>query len=335
MIKVAALTSGKNFPSSRFRIRQFIDPLRAFGIEISEHYPAVNKYHTKRLVPAGLLTRLPGVLAARGADVTLFERELLPGRFTFERFAGTKRLIDIDDALWLNSPNFSEKLANICDGVIAGNRYIADHYEQSGARVWVVPTSIDTEKWRPADSGASDRWTIGWTGTSSNLKYLAAIEEPLAEFLSQHRDAQLLIVCDRKPAFRRLPAQSWRFARWSPRNEIELAQSMDVGLMPLPDTEWTRGKCALKMIMYLAVGIPVVASPVGVAKEIFDQREVGLAASAGNDWHEALRRLFNDRDLSARLAVAGRSLVEENFSVRHNTPKLAAIINEVACNANC
>jgi Glycosyl transferases group 1 len=330
MIKVAALTSGKHFPSSRFRIRQFIAPLQSCGIQITEHYPLTNKYHTKRLAPAGMLMRLPGVIASRRADLTLFERELVPGKFTLERLAGKKRLIDIDDALWLNAPGFSEKIANLCDGVIAGNRYIADHYTRSGARVWIVPTSIDTDKWRPSDSRNGKSWTIGWTGTSSNLKYLRAVEAPLAEFLAAHTDARLLVICDRKPALARLPSQSWSFERWSPEHEISSVQKMDVGLMPLPDSEWTRGKCALKMLMYLGVGIPVVASPVGVAQEIFEQGEVGIAARTDNDWYEGLRRLHSDRELSARFGDEGRVLVEEQFSVHTNAPKLAAIIREVA-----
>jgi glycosyltransferase involved in cell wall biosynthesis len=330
MIKVAALTSGKHFPSSRFRIRQFIEPLQSFGIHITEHYPLTNKYYTKRLVPVGMLQRLPGLMAARRAEVTLFERELVPGKLTLERFAGTKRVLDIDDALWLNAPHFSESLANVCEGVIAGNSYIADHYQQSGARVWIVPSSIDTQTWRPVEARTGNHWTIGWTGTSSNLKYLQAIEEPLADFLAEHRDTRLLVVCDRKPPFKKLPGDSWRFERWSPEAEVSSVQKMDVGLMPLPDNDWTRGKCALKMIMYLGVAIPVVASPVGVAQEIFAMAEVGIAARTENDWYEGLKRLYHDSESSKRLGVTGRKLVEEKFSVRANAPKLAAIIREVA-----
>src|SRR5437773_4897197 len=114
MIKVTALTSGRHFPSSRFRVRQFIEPLHALGIEVSERYPLVNKYYTMRPAPLGMLARLPGVIASRSAAVTWFERELVPGKFTLERYAGAKRLVDIDDALWLNAPHFSEKLARLC-----------------------------------------------------------------------------------------------------------------------------------------------------------------------------------------------------------------------------
>ena len=333
-IKVTALTSGKHFPSSRFRVRQFIDPLREFDIDVTEHYPQLNKYHTKSVLPVGLLARLPGVVAARSGAVTWLERELAPGRLTLERYAGARRLLDVDDAIWLNAPNFSERLAQLCDGVIAGNEFIADHYRKFAAQVWTIPTSVDTSQWRPRPVGQRDRWTIGWTGTSSNLKFLYPIEEALADFLSECRQAQLLVVCDRRPVLNRLPEGSWRFVRWSAENEIRLVQEMDAGLMPLPDTEWARGKCALKMIMYLAVGIPAIVSPVGVGKQLLDQCEigceVGLAARDASGWFAALRRLFSDREFGERLATAGRKLVEEQFSVKANTPKLAAVIHEIA-----
>jgi glycosyltransferase involved in cell wall biosynthesis len=330
MIKVTALTSGRNFPSSRFRVRQFIEPLKDFGIEVSERYPLMNKYHTKRLVPVGMLARVPGVIASRMHAVTWFERELIPGRFTLERYAGTRKVLDVDDAIWLNAPQFSERLAQHCDGVIAGNQFIASYYRQLGARVWTIPTSVDTGKWRPADSNHSGKWTIGWSGTSSNLKYLYSIEDALADFLAQYKEAELLIVCDQKPALKKLPIESWRFVRWSSDNEVALVQSMNVGLMPLPDSEWTKGKCALKMLTYLAVGIPAVISPVGVGKDLLNRRDVGLAACNSGEWYEALRRLFQERELAARLGHEGRNLVEEQFSVSKNVPKLAAAIQEVA-----
>jgi len=333
MIKVTALTSGKHHPSSRFRVRQFIGPLRNFGIDVAEHYPLLNKYHTKHALPLGLLARLPGVSAARSSNVTWLERELAPGRETLERFAGTRRLLDIDDAIWLNGSNFSERLAQLCYGVIAGNEFIADHYRKMGARVWTIPTSLDTAQWRPEPAVRRDCWTIGWTGTSSNLEYLNSIEEPIADFLNENKKAQLLVVCDRRPTLKRVPAESWRFVRWSAEHEIRLVQEMDVGLMPLPDTEWARGKCALKMLMYLAVGIPAIVSPVGVAKELLERHDAALAARNASEWFQALQRLFEDHDLATQIGVAGRKLVEEEFSIATNVSKIAAVIHEVAVNS--
>lgn len=330
MIKVTALTSGKHSPSSRFRVRQFIGPLSNFGIQVTEHYPLVNKYHTKRVLPLALIARLPGVLASRSSKVTWLERELVPGRSTLEGLAGTRRILDVDDAIWLNAPNFSERLARACHGVIAGNEFIADHYRKFDLRVWTIPTSLDTTRWRPRPPEPRNEWVIGWTGTSSNLGYLYEIEEVLADFLSENKQTQLLVVCDRRPVLKKLPAESWRFVRWSAEREVRLIQEMDVGLMPLPDTEWAKGKCALKMIMYLAVGIPAIVSPVGVSQRLLDQCDVGLAARNPNEWFDALRRLFGDREGAVRLGATGRKLVDEQFSINVNAPKLAAAIHEIA-----
>ena len=341
MIKVTALTSGKNFPTSRFRIRQFIEPLYRLGIHVVEHspYPPLfNKYSAPRISKLGpvwtggkILARLPGLVASHSGHITWFERELVPGKVTLERFAGTRRLFDVDDAIWLISgSSFSEEIASSCYGVIAGNRFLGDHYKKQGARVWVVPTSVDTGLWRPSDRPESAEWTIGWTGTSSNLGYLYAIEEPLGDFLVQHPGSRLLVVCDKEPVFKRIPRHGWRFEQWSPEREVNLVQEMDVGLMPLADTEWARGKCALKMLMYMAVGIPLVCSPVGANKEVLEHGDAGFSAITPNDWYEALCRLFDDRVLSSRLGATGRRVVEEHYSVHRNVVVLAKIFQEVA-----
>jgi glycosyltransferase involved in cell wall biosynthesis len=140
----------------------------------------------------------------------------------------------------------------------------------------------------------------------------------------------MLVVCDRQPQFKLLPEKSWRFVPWTAEDEVPLVQEMDVGLMPLPNTEWTRGKCALKMLMYLACGIPAVVSPVGVSGEILQNSEVGLAARETNDWFVALSRVYADRELGAQLGAAGRKLVEERFSVQANVPRLAQVIEKIA-----
>jgi glycosyltransferase involved in cell wall biosynthesis len=332
MVKVMALTSGLHVPSSRFRVRQFIEPLARLGVSVAEHHPPLSKYALKRVGPLAALARLPGVLAARAGDVVWLERELVAGRHTLERFAGAgRRLFDVDDAIWLlNDSNFSEVIAAGSFGVIAGNEFIADHYRQHCERVWVVPTSVDTRVWRPLAKAEQAEWIVGWIGTSSNLPHLLAIEEPVADFLSQHRDCKLLVVCDREPRLNKIPAHSRRFVRWSPENEVGLVQEMDVGLMPLPDTEWARGKCALKMLLYMAVGIPVITSLVGVGESLIRQAEVGIAATAERDWHEALRLLFDRRDLARRMGMAGRKLVAELYSVEKNVDTLADIFRESA-----
>ncbi|HVS81084.1 MAG TPA: glycosyltransferase family 4 protein [Pyrinomonadaceae bacterium] len=338
MIKVTALTSGRNVPSSRFRVRQFIEPLSHFGIQVSEYPLRLRKYTPKISPPIRFLVdacktaaRVPGLLAARTSDITWLERELVPRRLTLEHWASSKRLFDVDDAIWLTGDSaFSEEIAIKCYGVIAGNEFLAEHYRCAGARVWVVPTSIDTDRWQPLPKPQDRSWVVGWTGTSSNLRCLESLEEPLADFLTQHPETKLVVVCDRKPSFKRISPDQWSFERWSRAREVQLVQRMDVGLMPLPDTEWSLGKCAFKMIIYMAVGIPVVVSPIGANKDVLQQADVGLAAVTVNDWFEALRLLFHDRERAAGLGSAGRQLVEDNYSVGKNAGALARIFQEAA-----
>lgn len=331
MIRVTALTSGWRVPSSRYRVRQFVEPLARLGIKVSERRLPVSKYALKHAGPLGALCRLPGVAAARGADVTWLERELCAGRRTLEPFAGRRRLFDVDDALWmLNRSDFSGQIAAESFGVIAGSEFIAEHYRRHCERVWVVPTSVETRAWKPQPEREPRPWTIGWIGTSSNLPHLLAIEQPLADFLAQHDDARLLVVCDKKPRLDSIPARSCHFVRWSAENEISSVQRMDVGLMPLPDTEWARGKCALKMLLYMAVGIPVVASPVGVGGSLMRHAEIGIAAVSRDDWYEALRLLFGGGESARRMGAAGRRLVEEEYSVLKNSIMLADIFRAAA-----
>jgi glycosyltransferase involved in cell wall biosynthesis len=328
MIKVTALTGSKYDPSSRFRIRQFIKPLNELGVKVSEHWPLISRYKIEPLpwLAAGL--RVPGLIASRFSDVSWLGRELISGRFSFEHLAGRKRVFDVDDAIWLPyARDFSAEIVEHCDGVIAGNRYLAEHYEKLGAKVWLVPTSINTDIWQPSNKERSAQWTIGWMGSSANLQFLSAIEEPLADFLAQHSDSRLLIVCDRPPSFKKLTCE---FVPWTMENEVSLVNRMDVGLMPLDDSELARGKCGFKMLSYMACALPVIATPVGVNAEILLRDEVGVAAQTVNQWFDALTRLHSDHELGARMGQAGRKLVQADYSVATNARLLAGIFREVA-----
>lgn len=330
MIKVTALTGSKQDASSRFRIRQFIRPLGKLGIKVSEHRPLISRYKLEPLPPLAMAMRAPGLVASRFGDVTWLGRELISGRFSFEHLAGKQRVFDVDDAIWLPyGSDFSARIVERCDGVIAGNRFLADHYEKLGARVWLVPTSVDTDVWEPNDKPAGEKWAIGWMGSWSNLQFLYPIEEALADFLAQHPDCRLLLVCDRQPSFKRLPQRSWEFVKWTMENEVRMMQRMDVGLMPLADSELARGKCGFKMLSYMAVGLPVIVSPIGTNREILGQGEVGLAANSTNDWFVSLQRLWTDRLSGKRMGLAGRKVVIEHYSVKTNVVRLAEIFHQV------
>lgn len=330
MIKVAALTAFKDDPCSRFRFRQFIEPLARHDVEVSEHYLPIQRYRRQPLAALGTLLRLPGVIASRNADITWFRRELIPERVTLERFTGGKRLFDVDDAIWLNgATNFSERIVEMCDGVIAGNTFLAEHYRPLGKPVWVVPTVLNTDLWRPNRRGDDGKFVVGWLGTKYNLRYLYAIEDALAEFFAAHADARLRIVSDGEPEFKHIPSDSIEYLKWSDEGEIAATQAMDVGLMPLDDSDWSRGKCAAKMLCYLSVGLPAIVTPVGVNRDILDLDNVGLAASDKNDWYDALNKLYEDRDLAIDMGTHGRKLVEAHYSVEQNVSKLAQIFRDL------
>lgn len=342
MIRVAALTSGWNVPSSRFRVRQFLEPLRRIGIDVTEHTLAIDKYGTRpgrfgahALTARKILGRLEGVRASRAADVTWLERELVPGRLTLEGLTKRPRVFDVDDALWLNGvPGFSERIVRLCDGVIAGNEFLATHYRETGIRVWMIPTSIDTEIWSPGPTRLMDSFTIGWIGTSSNLPFLRAIADPLAEFLRRHPEARLLVVSDREPEPMGLSDGRSIWRPWSAEAEVTLVRQMDVGLMPLPDTEWARGKCSCKMLSYMAVGIPVVVSPVGTNAELLMKGSLGLPASTEHDWVAALETLRADPGAARRMGTEGRRIVEQHFSLEAATDKIASVFREITGRAS-
>ncbi len=338
-IQVTALTAGRLDPSRRFRVCQYVAPLAQRGIEVAEYPPFFSKYTPPPVPPlrfvwtAGkILARVPGLAAARFADITWLQRELVPGRFTLEKLAGKKLLFDVDDAVWILQPSKDavERIVERSRGVIAGNEFLADYFRRRGARVWVVPTCLDTERWKPAPEKVRAKWTIGWSGTAFNLKYLSAIEEPLADFLDGHPDTRLLVVSDREPSFTKIPRKRWDFERWSVENEVRQVQQLDVGLMPLASTDWERGKCGLKMLTYMAVGAPTIVSPVGVCDEIMRQAQVGIAATTNGDWYKALASLYEDRALASRLGASGRQLTEASYSVDRHTETLANIFRQVA-----
>ncbi len=342
MIEVAALTSGSNVPSSRFRVRQYIRPLAEHGFAVREYCPLIEKYAAPihpRVDPlmrtAKLACRIPGILLSRRAGLVWIQREFITGRATWERFLPHPKVLDVDDAIWLHpaaQDNFSVTIAKGCEGVIAGNAYIRAHFEKAGIRTWLFPTGVDTERWRPKTTGRDkdlSTFIVGWTGTSSNLEYLVAIENPLEEFLRRVPVARIKIVCDKPPRFTRIPNEKIIFVPWAPEQECQAVQGMDIGLMPLPDTDWARGKCSLKMLLYMATGIPVVASPVGTNREIFESGSVGFPASLPQDWFAALMSAYDNPHGRREMGEEGRRIAVHGYSTSVLSRRLSSIFHDV------
>ncbi len=319
-MRVAALTTGRNDPSARFRGRQHIAALGALGVNVREYVPRIDKHAglptiltdaiplalhpvlAQAWVGAKLAARVPGALASTTAYLIWLNRELIPGRYTLERFLIRPYVLDIDDAVWRGRPNGAAtmvRLARRARAVIAGNQVIADWFSSYARDVHIVPTAIDTDRFVPrVNTPGTRRYSLGWTGSSGNFDYLYAIEMPLVEFLERF-DARFIVVADRAPEFSQLSLSRIDYRPWTEHIEATVLTEMDVGLMPLLDKEWTRGKYSFKMRQYMEVGLPTIVSPVGMNQDVLEQSNLGLPAVSQADWYEALLTLHNSADLSA------------------------------------
>ena len=283
-----------------------------------------------------LLCRVPGVWASRNSDVTWLERQLLPGFLTFEPILKKPMVFDVDDAIWLyrfwaeDAVKFTARRATV---VIAGNQYLGNYLSKSARDVRIIPTAVDTDRFFPKTGPTAfdepNRFVVGWTGSSTNIKYLEALEPSLAAFFTEKRDALLMVVCDRPPMFRRIPPAQIKFVPWSEATEAVVLRAMNTGIMPLPDNPWTKGKCAFKMIQYMATGIPLIVSPVGMNSEILAMDDIGIAAQSDQDWYEALQYLYSDQTSGKQMGLRGRLLIESHFSRNMVTGLLADLIKSI------
>lgn len=341
-LRVTALTGGAQVPSARFRVDQLAPALAACGVDLDIRHARVSSYPPDSRVrrplwlAATLAARLPDIAATRRSQVTLLQREFVSTMATLEGLTAGPRVLDVDDAIWLNRSDggFARRLARQVDVVVAGNRYLADWFGAHAHRVEVLPTAIDTARFRPGSSAGAEATAgpriIGWTGLSANFPYLAAWEESLRAVLAAEPDVVLRVCADRRPPLDRLPAGRWEWVPWTPAVEVPFLQALDIGLMPLADTPWARGKCSFKMLQYLACGVPAVVSPVGMNAEVLAQGEVGLGAADPDAAAAAMLALLADPARRARMGQAGRSVVTTHYAVDVVAPRLAAILRDVA-----
>lgn len=337
-IQVAAISGSRNSPSARFRMGQMVRPLSQHGVAVT-YYPApVSSYppqqHWLRPFWGGLalLGRVPAVCGSWKADVTWMSREMISTLVTLEPLTKNPRVLDVDDAIWLHRGGRAARvLAEHSEMIIAGNEFLAEWFSHYNKRVVVIPTAVDTERFQPRFSlNVTEPVVIGWSGSSSNLKYLYAIEPALAQVLKENPTVRLRVVADCRPKFKQIPLQQVEFVPWNPQNEVQTIQEMSIGIMPLEDSDWTRGKCSYKMLLYMACGIPVVVSPVGMNNKLLQEGSIGLAARTLSDWQEALTYLLGAPDIRYHWGMRGCQLCRTHYSLHTLAPRLAAHLKEVA-----
>ncbi len=334
MVRVAAFTGGLNEPSARFRVRQYIPHLRSYGIEVKDFaatwssYPPINRVIRPFWALGTLSARLPGITCSRRYNVTLLQREMLSTFLTLEPLTRRPRILDVDDAIWLHQRGgFARRLAGICEAVICGNDFLAGQFSHWNSNIKVLPTAVDSERYFPVKKeGANEKLIIGWSGTSSGFKFLYGIEGALNTILKKHAGATLRIVADRRPDFSIIPPRQLEFIKWAPDNEVRTLQDMTIGIMPLEDSLWSRGKCSFKMLTYMACGLPVAVSPVGMNAEVLAQAEIGCGPAKEDEWVDALDWLLLNREKGREMGLAGRELIEKKYSIHSLAPQLADIL---------
>lgn len=335
MLKVAAITGGQDVPSARFRVRQYLPALIDYDVSIEELKCYTNVYPPQQrwLRPAWVALRLAEMvcvaLKSRRYDVTLLQREMLSTFATLERWTGRPRVLDVDDSIHLfRGGAMAKSLALHCDRIICGNPHLAEIYRQWNSDVVILPTAVDTVRYCPNIlSVPSETIVLGWIGTSANLRYLEAIEPALAAVLNKYPHTKLHVVCDKPAQMRLIRSDRVEFTQWSVANEVKAIQSFSIGLMPLQDSLWARGKCSFKMLQYMACGLPVVVSPVGMNADVLKLGDIGCGPNSLSEWCDILMHLIVDDVARLRLGQNGRQIAVQEFSVAALAPKFAKYLS--------
>ncbi|HEX7903829.1 MAG TPA: glycosyltransferase [Chitinophagaceae bacterium] len=239
-------------------------------------------------------------------------------------------MFDFDDAIWMTEgkKQVSRKI-EMSAMIFAGNEYLAEFASSYNKNVVIVPTTIDTEKLFPLNQ-PPEKFTIGWIGTETNFEYLKTIYQPLKIFLSANKETRLMIVSSHLPDFLKIDNGQMIFKQWEAEKENQYINQFSIGIMPLTDTEWTRGKCSYKMLQYMACGKPVVASPVGVNNKLFREAEIGIPAKTGDEWIRAFTRLKSDSVFFKTCAENGRALVEKDYSIDTYHPLILSYFKRIS-----
>lgn len=331
-------------PSQRFRFEQYFESLRSAGHSYTVR-PFLDEeamsilYQPGRLplkiwkVVSGFIRRVDDLLALGKFDIIFIHREAAPIgppilEWMVAKIWGKKIIFDFDDAIWIPNTSSSNPFISVLKRyrnaentcawawkVSCGNAYLRDHASLFNAHAVINPTTIDTDHHHNCVKVYCEVKTIiGWTGTHSTIKYLDHLV-PIFRKLESEFDFELLVIADRRPDFE---LRSLRFVPWNKATEINDLLQMDVGLMPLEDDRWAKGKCGFKALQYMALGIPAVVSPVGVNKEIVSHAGNGWICSTAEEWEECLRNILGNHKQLAEMSLAARETVIARYSVASN-----------------
>jgi len=323
---------GQRAASTRYRFTQYFPALEAAG-----HQPELSPLLADDYLGARFAGRIPfapllsaglrrwnDLLRAGNFGTVLLNYEVFPYLpAIYERILATQVpiVLDIDDAIfhrydqnpWLRALLGKKipRIAAMSRVVIAGNEYLAEYLRPSQRDVRVIPTVVDTSLYQPLKKTGGEIPVIGWIGSPSTAEYLKAVLPVLREVADGKRARLVFVGAGARSG---TGGENTELREWAESREIADVQGFDIGIMPLPDDPWSRGKCGFKLVQYMACGLPVVASPVGVNSEIVGK--AGLLASTGDEWRRALLSLVESATMRNELGEAARLRAVEEYSLQ-------------------
>ena len=349
--------------ATRFRVEQFVGPLRDRGVEMTVS-PFLDSRQFRQLYRKGgvagkaagmigpVLRRLGEVFTAGRYDAVFVQREAMlfgPGvvEWLMANIGGRPLVLDLDDATYVRyvSPTYgrigsffkffgkTDNLIKRASAVVCGNRFIAEYAGSKGAKTVVVPTVVDLDEFRPRDlTPEGETVTLGWIGTPSTFPSLESIFPVLERLAKKHRFVLKVVGAGRDEI--RIDGVTVENLEWELGRELSDFRSLDVGLYPIvtsrsADERWLQGKSGFKAIQYLAVGIPFAMSPVGVCAEIGEANVTHFNAESAEDWYNSLDELLSDGDLRSRMGAAGRKHALANYGLEKQADLLAEVLKDV------
>lgn len=335
-------------PSQRFRFEQYLSILKSNGYDYRFSY-LLNQQDDKYFYSPGnyvrkifivlksAVRRFRDVLQANQYDIIFVQREaFMTGSSFFERMFSRSRaklIFDFDDAIWLQDVSEANKnlkwlkdtskisrIIGYSDLIVAGNPYLSTYAKQYNEKVVIIPTTIDTDEYalRGIDRKMSDRVVIGWSGSITTIKHFEFAVPVLKKIREKYGDkVEFRVIGDARYRNESLGITG---QAWNRETEVADLSAFDIGIMPIPNDDWSKGKCALKGLQYMALEIPAVMSPVGVNTEVIQDGINGFLASDETEWVEKLSRLIEDPGLRSRLGIAARKTVVDTYSVQAQTP---------------
>lgn len=337
--------------SSRLRSLQYLPLLnKEFDIEVRPlfdneylHQLYAGNSPSKGYILNRYFQRFFQLMALRKYDIIWIEYELFPYLPAWAESllakANKPYIVDYDDAIFhrydLTNNPIKKMLAKKIDNVMyhatlvtAGNNYLADRARKAGAN-WVerIPTVIDIDRYPIKQITANERYIIGWIGSPTTAKYLHQIIPAIKQLLGKYNVSLRIIGAEIEVSDINITC-----IPWSEESEVSEIQKFDIGIMPLTDSLWEKGKCGYKLIQYMACGIPVIASPVGVNREIVEKANSGLLANTDEEWQLSFEQLLSNLTLRQELGKNGRKAVEDYYSIQVIAPKLSKLLHKASGN---